>query len=152
MVPCGQCIGCRLERSRQWAIRCVHEASLHTDNCFITLTYSPDCLPSDGSLNHDDFQKFFKRLRKHIAPKKIRYYMCGEYGEDLQQPSKLGRPHFHACLFGLDFDDKQLYIVRDDVKLYTSATLEKIWGKGFVTIGDVTFESAAYVARYIAKK
>ena len=78
--------------------------------------------------------------------------MCGEYGEDLQQPSKLGRPHFHACLFGLDFDDKQLYTVRDDVKLYTSATLEKIWGKGFVTIGDVTFESAAYVARYIAKK
>lgn len=39
-IPCGQCIGCRLERSRQWAVRCVHEASLHTSNCFLTLTFS----------------------------------------------------------------------------------------------------------------
>jgi len=151
-LPCGQCIGCRLERSRQWAVRCIHEAQLHQENCFITLTYNQDNLPADGSLNKADFQKFMKRLRKHFYPQKLRYYMCGEYGYDEQQPSKLGRPHFHACIFGIDFSDKELYKTTNDVRIYTSTILEKIWNKGFVTVGDVTFESAAYVARYIAKK
>lgn len=169
LVPCGQCIGCRLERSRQWATRCVHEASLYDENAFITLTYDPEFLPSDGGLVKHHFTDFMKRLRKHYAPRKIRYYMCGEYGELCRVCSQskdeckrsstdhvftpgLGRPHFHACLFNLDFADKELYTVRDDIRIYTSPVLEKIWGKGFVTIGEVTFESAAYVARYIAKK
>jgi len=69
-LPCGQCIGCRLERSRQWAIRCVHEASMHENNCFITLTYAPEYLPPDGGLIKSDFQKFIKRLRKSIFKKK----------------------------------------------------------------------------------
>jgi len=145
-VPCGQCIGCRLERSRQWAMRCVHEAYGHDDNAFITLTYAPEHVPPGGSLIKSHFQKFMKRLRKAISPKLVRFFHCGEYGEKNQ------RPHYHACLFGYDFPDKILYTIRDECRLYRSPMLEKIWPYGFATVGDVTFESAAYVARYITKK
>lgn len=145
-VPCGQCIGCRLERSRQWAIRCVHEASQYEHNCFITLTYDNEHLPSDNSLNLVHFQKFMKRLRKRFGSG-IRFYHCGEYG-DLYK-----RPHYHALLFNFDFPDKVLYSVNNgDNPLYTSDILNEIWGKGFCLIGSVTFESAAYVARYVLKK
>lgn len=111
-LPCGQCIGCRLERSRQWAIRCVHESMLHSQNSFITLTFSPEFLetrPNEWSLDKRDFQLFMKRLRKKFG-QNIRYYHCGEYGEmcakcnlslfkcNCQEPIKmLGRPHYHAC-------------------------------------------------------
>lgn len=145
-LPCGQCIGCRLERSRQWAIRCIHEASLHDQNCFITLTYNDDNLPSDKSVNVRDFQLFMKRLRKKIHPIIVRFFHCGEYGE------KNNRPHYHACLFGYDFPDRILFKKTNDVPLFTSALLDSVWGLGFSTIGDVTFDSAAYVARYIMKK
>jgi hypothetical protein len=144
-VPCGQCVGCRLERSRQWAIRCMHEASLYESNCFITLTYDNDYLPFDASLHLDHYQKFMKRLRKKFGAN-IRFYHCGEYGE------KYFRPHYHACLFNFDFDDKKLFKIVNDQKLYTSAKLQELWPYGFSTIGSVTFESAAYVARYIMKK
>lgn len=145
-VPCGQCRGCRLERSRQWAVRCVHEASLYEDNCFITLTYNDDNLPADWSLDKKHFQDFMKRLRKRIEPRKVRYFHCGEYGEEN------GRPHYHACLFNWDPPDKVLWSVRDGVKLYRSAMLEELWPFGHSTVGEVTFESAAYVARYVMKK
>lgn len=145
-LPCGQCIGCRLERSRQWAIRCMHEASLYDRNCFITLTYDDEHLTSP-SLEYRDFQLFMKRLRKKFTKEVIRFYMCGEYGENF------GRPHFHACLFNYDFADKLYFKKAGDAKLYTSGTLAELWGKGFSLIGSVTFESAAYVARYcVAKK
>lgn len=129
-----------------WAIRCVHEAKDHDQNCFITLTYNSENLPRTNSLVKKHFQDFMKRFRKTIEPQKIKFYMCGEYG-DLEK-----RPHYHACIFGYDLPDKELWSVRDDIPLYTSDLLSDIWGKGFVTIGDVTFESAAYVARYIMKK
>jgi len=146
-LPCGQCIGCRLERSRQWAIRCVHEASLHEQNCFITLTYAPEHLPKDNSLHYKDFQLFMKRLRKRFSNQKIRFYMCGEYGENF------GRPHFHACLFGFDFDDKRLFFTSSHGdKIFRSDVLEELWPFGLCSIGEVTFKSAAYVARYIMKK
>jgi hypothetical protein len=146
-LPCGQCIGCRLERSRQWAMRCIHEAQLHENNCFITLTYNDQNLPQNGSLTKSDFQKFIKRLRKFIAPAKLRYYMAGEYG------TSFGRPHFHACIFGHDFHDKKLHQrTASGSVLYTSKDLEKLWTYGYSSIGDVTFESAAYVARYIMQK
>lgn len=145
-VPCGQCIGCRLEKSRQWAIRCVHEASQHFDNAFITLTYNDENLPASGSLVKSDFQKFMKRLRKRHPDRSIRYYHCGEYGDTTK------RPHYHACLFGIDFPDKKLYAQSEKGNTYSSVLLDTIWGKGFTTLGDVTFESAAYVARYIMKK
>jgi len=145
-VPCGRCIGCRLEYSRQWAVRCVHEASLYDENSFLTLTYSPENLPSNGSLVKRDLQLFFKRLRKSLPEKKIRYFACGEYGD------RNGRPHYHVCLFNHNFRDRYLYTVRDGVALYRSESLERLWPAGFSTIGDVTFESAAYVARYTMKK
>lgn len=155
LVPCGQCIGCRLERSRQWAMRCVHESSLYEENCFLTLTYNDENLPPNSSLLHEDFQLFMKRLRKKYGAG-IRYYMCGEYGEEqdeeLYKISPIGRPHFHACIFNHDFPDKMLWKTINDIKLYTSEDLDGLWNKGYATIGDVTFESAAYVARYIMKK
>lgn len=145
-LPCGQCIGCRLERSRQWAVRCLHEASLNEDNCFVTLTYSPEFLPADGSLVKKDFQDFIKRLRARFFGRKIRYFHCGEYGENL------GRPHYHACLFGFDFADRVFYKMAGDSRLDVSDLLSRCWGRGFCTVGNVTFESAAYVARYVMKK
>lgn len=143
-LACGQCVGCRLERSRQWAVRCMHEAQLHKRNCFVTLTYSPEFVPADFSLNYSHFQLFMKRLRRKLGA--VRFYMCGEYGESTL------RPHFHVCLFGLDFPDKLFYRGSGESKLYTSAVLDSVWGLGFATIGEVTFESAAYTARYVMKK
>lgn len=146
-LPCGQCIGCRLERSRQWALRCVHEASLHEDNCFITLTYDDNHLPENGSLNLEDMQKFLKRLRERVAPLKLRFFQCGEYG------SLLSRPHHHACIFGYDFPDKELFFRSSQgINVYRSPFLESLWPFGYSSIGDLTFESAAYTARYILKK
>ena len=146
-IPCGRCIGCKLERSRQWAIRCVHEASLHDENCVLTLTYDDDHLPADGSVDVTEFQRFMKRLRKHFTGQKIRFLHCGEYGDEG------GRPHYHACIFGINFDDKKFHkkSAKGD-RLYTSETLQKLWPFGFCLIGSLTFESAAYVARYITKK
>ena len=146
-LPCGKCIGCRLERSRQWAMRCMHEASLYERNCFITLTYNDKNLPEDRSLNYVDFQLFMKRFRKRFPNTKIRFYMAGEYGE------KFGRPHFHACIFNFDFPDrKYLRTTGSGSKLFTSQILEELWPFGYSSVGDVNFQSAAYVARYIMKK
>jgi len=143
-LPCGQCIGCRLERSRQWAVRIMHEASLHESNYFVTLTYSPEHLPADLSLNKRHWQLFAKRLRKRVGP--FRFFHCGEYGE------QSARPHYHACLFGIDFPDKVFYSESGGNRLYTSELLDSLWSHGDCKIGDLTFESAAYVARYIMKK
>lgn len=146
-VPCGQCVGCRLERSRQWAVRCVHEASMHDHSCFVTLTYSPEHVPSDGSLNKKHCQDFFKRLRKRLPGQKVRYFLCGEYGE------RLSRPHYHACIFGYDFPDRvRLTRAGSEFPLYKSAFLDSVWRLGFCSIGELSFESASYVARYVVKK
>lgn len=129
----------------------MHESQMHDRNAFITLTYDPEHLPADGSLNKKHFQDFMKRLRKRLAPRKIRFYHCGEYGE------KLSRPHYHAIIFGWDFPDKKFWKKVNGLPLYTSVSLEASWSDsqgriGFATVGDVTFQSAAYVARYILKK
>lgn len=145
VLPCGQCIGCRLSRARDWAIRCHCESSLYDSNCFITLTYSPESLPSGGTLVKKHFQDFMKRLRKRFG-KGVRYYHCGEYGERFQ------RPHYHACLFNFDLPDRKLWRIDNGQRLYTSEILADLWTHGFCTVGDVTFESAGYVARYITKK
>lgn len=148
--PCGHCTGCRLEKSRQWAMRCMHEASMHKESCFVTLTYNEGNLPYGDqeipTLNPIDIEKFWKRLRREYG-NGIKYYACGEYGE------RTNRPHYHACIFGVDFQDKKLCSLteRGD-KTYTSDILDTIWGLGNCVIGDVTFESAAYVARYVMKK
>ena len=146
-VPCGRCIGCRLDYSRMWAIRCVHEASQHAENSFVTLTYNNDHLPSNLSVDKEALQKFFKRLRKNLGGKFIRYFACGEYGDKLQ------RPHYHAIIFGHSFlDDRFLHAKSNGHLLYRSPTLEKTWEFGYSLIGEVTFQSAAYVARYVIKK
>lgn len=172
-LPCGQCVGCRLERSRQWAVRCMHEAQMYDHNSFITLTYKPECLPmifNTPTLVLDHFQKFMKRLRfsaKGLTPIvnpypasdfipdgpcthvhwPIRFFHAGEYGE------KNGRPHYHACLFNYDFPDKyDPFKSPSGQTLYRSKFLEELWPYGFSSIGTVTFQSAAYVARYIMKK
>lgn len=127
-------------------MRCLHESQLHKKSSFLTLTYSPEHVPADGSLNKRHFQLFIKRLRKSLKGRRLRYFHCGEYGESL------GRPHYHACVFGYDPEDKELLRESGGIRLYTSKSLADIWGLGFVTVGDVTFDSAAYVARYITKK
>lgn len=145
-IPCGQCIGCRLERSRQWAMRCVMEAQMHRDNCFVTLTYRDADLPSDGSVSVRTAQLFMKRLRKEYSHQKIRFFLCGEYG------SKNFRPHYHALIFGLCFADARVWSRRNGSTLYRSSILERLWPYGFSTIGEVNFDSAAYCARYVLKK
>lgn len=145
-VPCGQCVGCRLERSRQWAMRCVNEASLHEENCFITLTYDEEHLPEDLGLHKEHFQKFMKRLRKALGPESVRYFHCGEYGEEQ------GRPHYHSLLFGWTPKDLIEVESRGKDPLFESPFLTAVWGMGMVRVGAVTFESAAYVAKYCVKK
>lgn len=159
-IPCGKCIGCLLDRANDWATRCWAECQNWKNNCFITLTYDNEHLPENAQLLKDDLQKFWKRLRyyekgmeywnnprtgKHENP--IRYFSCGEYGP------KNGRPHFHACVFNWRPKDLKFYKKNhqgDD--LYTSKTLSKIWGKGYVIIGNLNYQSACYVARYVTKK
>lgn len=146
MLPCGQCIGCRLEKSRQWALRCMHESSMHDENCFITLTYKDEFLPAYRSLDRQAFSLFMKRLRKRFEPQRIRFYSCGEYGEES------GRPHYHALLFGFDFPDKVFLRKRGDHSCWRSRALEQLWPFGLSELGSVSFDSAAYVARYVVKK
>jgi hypothetical protein len=148
-----------------WAMRIVHESELHRGNhgsCFVTLTYRPEDMPDDWSLDKTHFQKFMKRLRKKLEPRKIKFYHAGEYGSvckhgiDLEENNcpmcNLGRPHYHACLFNYFPDDLEQYSTRKGEPVYTSQELTDIWGKGFVDVGKLEFQSAAYVARYVTKK
>lgn len=146
-VPCSKCMGCKLERSRQWAVRCMHESRLHSENSFLTLTYDREHLPIDYSVHPRVMQLFFKKLRKQLYPKKVRFFLGAEYG-DLNL-----RPHYHIILFGHDWPDKVFYerTERGD-ELYTSKLLSVVWPNGLATVGAVTFESAAYTARYCTKK
>lgn len=146
IIPCGQCVGCRLEKSRQWATRCVHEASLYSKNCFLTLTFNDDNLPKDRSVRIEHMQRFLHDLRQKFPNDKIRYFLCGEYGDEFQ------RPHYHVILFNFDFSDKVFWKRSAEFPLYTSSILSRLWPYGYSVIGDVSFESAAYVARYVMKK
>ena len=147
-IACGQCYGCRMEKSRIWAMRCMHEAKLHDFNYYLTLTYDDEHLaqlPKKNSLSKRHLQLFWKRLRK--AGYKFRYYACGEYGEQKE------RPHYHAILFNLPIPDLKYHsTTRSGHKLYNAESINEHWPHGFVVIGNVTFESAAYVARYVMKK
>ena len=148
-VPCGKCIGCKLEFSRQWAMRCVHESQLYDNNCFLTLTYDDGNIPKGGTLVKSHFQKFMKRLRKFVNKqypgKRIKYLHCGEYG------SESGRPHYHAIIFNYDFEDKKPCLELSDTNHYSSESLEKLWPYGFSLIGEVNFNTCAYVAGYCVK-
>lgn len=145
-LPCGQCIGCRIAKSQDWALRCVHEASLYEQNCFVTLTYGEENLPEYGSLVKKHYQDFMKRLRSRFPARKIRYFLCGEYGDGML------RPHYHALLFNVDFPDKEYWCKSKGNKVFRSPELEELWPHGYSWIGEVTWQSAAYVARYVMKK
>lgn len=127
-------------------MRIMHEAQMHDRNCFITLTYDDEHMPEDGSVDVRDWQLFAKRLRQEKG--KFRYFHCGEYGTDL------GRPHYHACLFGLDFRADRVRVKKSDsgADVDRSPDLERIWGKGICAVGNLEMGSALYVAKYVTKK
>lgn len=158
-LPCGHCIGCRLDKSREWALRCMCELKENPLAIFVTLTYNDLKVPytyfSDPetgealpalTLRLDDLQRFWKRLRKSLPDTKIRYFACGEYGKETF------RPHYHAIIFGYRPDDLKLRERRDTGNYYVSESLARIWKNGNVIVTDVSFDTCAYVARYTAKK
>ena len=157
-LPCGKCLECRLAYAREWAIRCVHEASMHEKNIFLTLTYNDESLKSP-KLIYSDVQNFIKKLRKrpyskdgqfvHKSedPEPMGFFVTGEYGEQTK------RPHWHLIVFNYEPNDgmhKYTHVSGDVVK--TSATIDKLWGKGNAEYGPVNKETAGYCARYAAKK
>lgn len=156
-IPCGQCILCRLEHARQWAVRITHESTLHDENAFITLTYKDELVPEFNSLSTESkknawqrpqdrnhLSKFFKRLRKKIG--KFRYYAVGEYGDKTQ------RPHYHACIFGHAFTEDRTILREQPFLLWTNPLLEEAWGNGMVSVGALNFTTAQYTAAYVTKK
>ncbi|QCQ84767.1 replication initiator protein [Blackfly microvirus SF02] len=156
-LPCGRCIGCRMEKARQWGLRCVHEAKAWPANFFVTLTYSDEFLPPGGTVCLRDVQLFMKRLRKaknSSASNPVRFFLGAEYG-DVNL-----RPHYHALLFNVDFPDR-VFLAHNERgdPVFTSGELSRLWsadgGKttlGFCSLGAVTFESAVYCAKYALKK
>lgn len=144
-VSCGKCLECLMKASRVWSFRIIDECKLHTFNCFITLTYNEENLPKDKSVNRREVQLFIKRLRKELEPLKIRYFCCGEYG------SRRNRPHYHLIIFGW-FPSDVRYLKKDGCNiLYRSPTIEKVWTKGFSSVGEVTLDTAKYCAKYMQK-
>lgn len=155
-IPCGQCVECRLKRSREWAVRCMHEASMHRDNCFLTLTYRDSGLRGSVSLDYSHYAAFMKRLRSRFPIDRFLFFCCGEYGETnpvtgVKDGGKY-RAHFHSILFGFNFPDRVPCRMLGRSDLYKSKLLDDLWRHGDCKIGAVTFESAAYVARYAMKK
>ena len=155
-IPCGQCIGCREDRTREWTLRIMHESTLHEKNCFLTLTYSDEYVPEDGCLRKKDWQNFAKAVRRYTHDvaeatntyrDTFRYFHCGEYGDEY------GRPHYHAAVFGLDFAlDRYQWTMNGPFPVWRSPALDKLWRHGYATIGELTHETAAYVAGYVQKK
>lgn len=124
----------------------MHEAQMHEANCFITLTYDEEHLPEDGSLVLRDWQLFAKKLRAGVGA--FRFFHCGEYGD------RKGRPHYHAAIFSKDFrsDRTREEASRTGLPQWSSAALAAAWEHGRHRISALTFESAAYVARYVMGK
>lgn len=149
-LPCGRCIGCKLDRARMWSIRITHEAMLYDSNVFATFTYADADLPKSRSLEYEDFRSTMKRLRRRVegvsvasnGRRPIRFFVAGEYG------GETGRPHFHAILFNTAFRDRKEFVNGT----FRSELAEDVWRKGNVVLGSVTSRSAAYVAGYTLKK
>lgn len=176
LVPCRKCTECRLQYSREWATRCMCESMTSTQSWFLTLTYDEEHVPGinkrTGELFHgfgtyekrngkfeqvmtlepEDMTRFKDSLDKKLrraGKKPLRYYYCGEYG------STTFRPHYHMIAFNLELEESEMklqFINNEHQPIYKCQWLEDLWGKGMVRIGAVTWNSAAYVARYIMKK
>lgn len=132
IVPCGRCINCRIAHSREWAVRLMMETEQHPCSLYVTLTYDNEHLPEGYTLDPDELQRFWKRLRKRLGNQKIKYFACGEYGE------RFGRPHYHAIIFNMYFKQRK--------------ELSDAWPYGHNKVGTVTYNSCRYVADYIMKK
>lgn len=159
-VPCGKCIGCKFDYTKQWSDRMIMElADNDGKGIFVTLTYNNDHvpfavdengLPVSFSLQKRDFQLFMKRLRKRFPDKSIRFFACGEYGGHTL------RPHYHAIIYGLtlsDFPDLYVHGMNELNQLYfVSSLFTNIWSNGFTLLSDVSYKTCAYVARYNVKK
>lgn len=150
-VPCGKCLACKIQRSNEWALRIMHELHDHEKACFITLTYDDEHLPRTNSLDKTALTNFFKRLRKYwtddyrLKTQRLKYYACGEYGE------LSGRPHYHAIILGMSAEDFRLASF-DSVKKEYFHLGFGLWESGLVHVGEVTYDSARYVAGYVHKK
>lgn len=149
-MPCGRCRMCKVARAREWATRCLHELGEHPAASFVTLTYDDEHLPDDLSISKRELQLFFKRLRKDLAPEKIRYLACGEYGEHTS------RPHYHAVIFGVSVDQHETNLlkpgrVEGGFKIL-SGPLKEAWSLGFVSAGTVTYDSVRYLMDYLHKQ
>lgn len=175
-IPCGKCIGCRIDKARQWASRLMLEKEYSTDTWFITLTYDNDHLVAGSepvkvptgrtykngkpvmikqfpnvahsghmTLNKQDYVNFNKRLRKKFG-EGVRFFIAGEYGE------KNNRPHLHGIYFNLPLDDLEVFKTVHGVPYYTSKTISELWPFGFHLIGKVSYDTCAYVSRYVTKK
>lgn len=114
-----------------WVHRLVLEEMVSDKSCFVTLTYADDALPENKTLVPSDAQLFFKRLRKALPGRRIRYFMCGEYG------ARTDRPHYHAAIFGLDVSESEV--------------VQKAWPVGFIYMGELNIHSARYICRYAVK-
>jgi len=135
-LPCCKCAECLAQKSIEWSYRIMLESKDYKRSCFITLTYADNPV----SLIKSDYQKFLKRLRKKIGP--FRYFLCGEYG------SKGKRPHYHAIIFGWFPEDAKQVL---DTDYFSSELLAETWGKGFVSVGDLSIYDAKYCAKYMQK-
>lgn len=145
---CGQCMPCRLNRRRAWTLRLMLEQSVYKETMIVTLTYDDEHLESN-SLCKTDYRKFLKRLRKHVSPKRIKYFVAGEYG------SKTMRPHFHMALFGLTVNFVGLCMRKklNSLNLYPTEVKQftKIWGKGDVHFAESNINYLSYIASHMAK-
>lgn len=145
-LPCGQCMGCRVDRARSWAIRLHLETMQHKESCFVTLTYDQEYIPYGDTLVPEDLSRFIKRLRKYLGSHRIRFYGVGEYGGITQ------RPHYHAIIYGYDFPDRVVHIDRSDYTIDNSAILSRLWPLGHATVQSNSVEACAYVSKYAVKK
>lgn len=127
---CGQCMPCRFNKARLWTARILLETCYHEENSFVTLTYSPEAAPQDGNVSVREVAGFLKRARAMVHPRRVRYFCVGEYGDTSW------RPHYHCALFGL----------------CDESVVEAAWARGHVDVGEITAESARYIAGYTVKR
>lgn len=163
VVPCRQCLFCRINAARVWAHRIILESRAHDQVSFLTLTYRDEELPvsvlEDGgpglpTLRKEDCSGFIKRLRMEVVRKfegkKLRFFYVGEYGDNTQ------RPHYHLVCFGLGCED--ISRCRDFRRLEGRSRcefcelVEDSWDRGYVDVGELNFHSAQYISGYVTKK
>lgn len=139
---CGQCLPCRVSKRRTWAHRILLEAMDHAESSFVTLTYEKD----RRSLDPVDLQRWLKRFRRAVEPKKIRYFAVGEYG-DISQ-----RPHYHAALFGWPSCSSPRIVKGRPCSCHACSVVRETWGFGHVMVARLERKSSNYIAGYVTKK